>query len=113
MPWESVVSNIPLERIQKGDKRITVRLGEVPKPLLRVRSLAVVPEDGFLEISGAAVVEEEGVAVHRLGEADPSKSMPPRSRAVTAVSLRGHWIRRVAVECRCLLISIDKKKKRI
>ena len=62
-----------LKRIQEGDEGIPVRLGKVHKPLARVRALAAVPEDGLLEIAGAAVMEEVGVAVDLIGQADSPK----------------------------------------
>ena len=57
------MSNNGLEALQKRDQGLAVFARQGTETQLRLRGLAPVPEDGFGEVAGAAVVQVEAVAV--------------------------------------------------
>lgn len=59
-----------LERLEKGEELPPLLRAEVAVGFLRGLRFAAVPEDGFFEVAGAAVVQEVGVLVDKLDESD-------------------------------------------
>src|SRR3546814_5160768 len=71
-----------LERAQEGQQGLALLGGQVDHLLPCRRRLAAVPEHRLEQTPRAPVVQKAGVAVDRLGEADP----PERRRAPLARS---------------------------
>ena len=60
----------PSQRVQEREQGVAIRLGQLGKGIARGLGLAAVPEDRLGQVARPAVVQEEGVAADRLGQAD-------------------------------------------